>query len=76
MLAVGKRHEDLRLAQAEAQPVPLELEVLDDALAAACRAPGRRIDTLKPGMISSVMQAPPIRSLRSTTSVASPFRAR
>ncbi len=29
MLVVGKRHEDLGLAQAIAQPVPLELEVLD-----------------------------------------------
>ena len=34
------------------------------------------IDTLKPGMISLVMQAPPMRSLRSTTRVERPFRAR
>ena len=34
------------------------------------------IDTLKPGISSVVMQAPPILSLRSRTSVLSPFLAR
>src|SRR5262249_9129620 len=32
MLAVRKRHEDLRITETETQSVPLEFEVVDDAL--------------------------------------------
>jgi hypothetical protein len=52
MLGIRKRHEDLRITEAETQSVPLEFEVVDDALPQHAEELGA-IDTLKPDDLCS-----------------------